>query len=82
MTDLAQDRRHRTLRIAARWVPTLLLAAATVALYASGLADEISLDSVQANELHLRQEGIRGDDPGHHQAIGVDEHDHRSRGYL
>ncbi len=56
MTDLAQDRRHRTLRIAARWVPTLLLAAATVALYASGLADEISLDSVQANEIHLRQE--------------------------
>ena len=41
---------------AARWVPTLLLAAATVALYASGLADEISLDSVQANEIHLRQE--------------------------
>lgn len=56
MTELVEDRRRRTVRIIARWIPTALLIAATVVLYASGLADEISLGSVQANEIHLRHE--------------------------
>ena len=44
------------LRMAARWTPALLLIGVTAALYASGLATNISLDSIQANELRLRGE--------------------------
>lgn len=46
----------RLLRVAARWTPALLLVGVTAGLYASGLATDISLDSVQANELRLRSE--------------------------
>lgn len=55
MTD-AGDKRRTALRIVARWIPALLLVGATVALYASGLATDISLDNVQANEIRLRAE--------------------------
>lgn len=44
------------LRIAARWVPAVLLVGAAVALYASGLAADISFDNIQANEIRLRGE--------------------------
>lgn len=55
MTDGA-DKRRKALRVVARWVPALLLIGAAVALYASGVATDISLDNVQANEIRLRAE--------------------------
>lgn len=45
-----------TWRAIARWVPAVLLIGATVALYASGLATDISFDNIQANEVRLRAE--------------------------
>lgn len=55
MTETDKDRRMTRLRIAARWIPAVLLIGAAVALYASGLAT-LSFDSVQANEIRLRGE--------------------------
>jgi uncharacterized membrane protein YdjX (TVP38/TMEM64 family) len=48
--------RAGTWRAIARWVPAVLLIGATVALYASGLATDISFDNIQANEVRLRAE--------------------------
>lgn len=48
--------RGGTWRAIARWVPAVLLVGATVALYASGLATDISFDNIQANEVRLRAE--------------------------
>lgn len=56
MTDMGDDTRRKALRVAARWAPALLLVGAAVALYVSGLATDISLDNIQANELRLRAE--------------------------
>ena len=56
MTHSAEYGRRKALRIAARWTPALLLAGSAVALYASGLASDISLDNIQANEIRLRAE--------------------------
>ena len=44
------------LKTLARWTPAILLVGATVALYASGLATDISLDNLHANEIRLRSE--------------------------
>ena len=55
MTETDKDRHMTRLRIAARWIPAVLLIGAAVALYASGLAT-LSFDSVQANEIRLRGE--------------------------
>lgn len=56
MTKPDQSERRRTLRIVARWIPAVLLVGAAVALYASGLAADISFDNIQANEIRLRSE--------------------------
>ncbi|MBT9470471.1 MAG: TVP38/TMEM64 family protein [Pseudomonadota bacterium] len=47
---------RKALRAFARWTPAVLLIAATVWLYASGLATDISLDNIQAHEIRLRAE--------------------------
>lgn len=47
---------RKALRAFARWTPAFLLVAATVWLYASGLATDISLDNIQAHEIRLRAE--------------------------
>ncbi len=56
MTDGFARSLHKGVRVLGRAAPALLLGAATVALYASGLATGISLDSLQANEISLRAE--------------------------
>lgn len=56
MTHSGEYGRRKALRIAARWTPALLLVGSAVALYASGLASDISLDNIQANEIRLRAE--------------------------
>lgn len=48
--------RTGTWRVIARWIPAVLLVGATIALYASGLATDISFDNIQANEVRLRAE--------------------------
>lgn len=55
MTDVGSERR-KALRVAARWIPAVLLIGAAIALYASGIATDISLDNIQGNEIRLRAE--------------------------
>ena len=56
MTELVEDRRRKAARVVARWMPAAILIGVTVALYASGVATDISLDNIQANEIRLRHE--------------------------
>ncbi|WP_332768517.1 TVP38/TMEM64 family protein [Phenylobacterium sp.] len=56
MTDRVAGSLRGRLKLLGRAAPAVLLIAATVALYASGLATDISLGNLRANEIGLRAE--------------------------
>ncbi|MES2897877.1 MAG: VTT domain-containing protein [Pseudomonadota bacterium] len=56
MTDAIAGSLRKSLKLLGRAAPAALLVAAAVALYGSGLATDISVGNLQANEITLRAE--------------------------